>query len=115
MAYVDFEAPDGSKWQVWRILPTALERRRGERRVAVGAGSYTGPERRVNPDRRQKVSVGRTVVSPGYEQGWLCFENEEGEKRRLVPVPEDWEEATPDRLWMWCRVAKRVVECGPRP
>jgi hypothetical protein len=58
---------------------------------------------------------GRTVVSPGFEHGWLCFESDAGEKRRLAPVPGGWEDADSDKLWMWCRAATPVIECGPRP
>ena len=51
-------------------------------------------------------------VASEYSQGWLCFEGE-GEKRRLAPVPDGWEEAGPDRLATWLQAAKRVVKCGP--
>jgi hypothetical protein len=53
-------------------------------------------------------------VTAGYEKGWLCFESEEGEKRRLVPVPDAWETAKADKLWLWCRAAVSVMKCGPR-
>jgi hypothetical protein len=107
VAYKKFAGPDGSSWQVWRVLPTAAERRQGQRRKASAAGAalYKGPERRVNPDRRSKVTAGRTVVGHGLEHGWLCFESDAGEKRRLVPVPENWEQASPQKLWLWCRAA----------
>ena len=112
--YKTFKAPDGSKWSVWPVFPTAAERRRSERRVAA-SGGYPGPERRHTPERRVRAVGGaRTVVTAGYENGWLCFESEEGEKRRLVPVPDTWHTAEPDRLWLWCRAAVSVVKCDPR-
>ena len=82
MAYKTFEAPDGSKWEVWRVSPT--------------------------------VSGGKTFVSESFEHGWLCFESDKGEKRRLAPVPEGWEKADNDHLWLWCRAAASVAECEPR-
>jgi hypothetical protein len=30
------------------------------------------------------------LVRPGYENGWLSFETDGGEKRRLAPFPADW-------------------------
>lgn len=30
------------------------------------------------------------LVRPGYENGWLSFETDDGEKRRLVPFPAEW-------------------------
>jgi hypothetical protein len=114
--YKSFEAPDGGKWSVWRVIPMSAERRRQDRRVAAAsdAALYTGVERRRTPDRRLHSVGGRTRMVAGYENGWLCFESEQGEKRRLVPVPDSWENAGPDKLWMWCRAAERVVKCGPR-
>jgi len=114
--YKSFKAPDGSKWSVWAVFPTAAERRRSERRVAAGSGAagYAGPERRNTPERRVRAVGARTVVTAGYEKGWLCFESEEGEKRRLVPVPDAWETAKADKLWLWCRAAVSVMKCGPR-
>ena len=35
-----------------------------------------------------------------YSGGWLCFESE-GEKRRLTPVPDEWERAGADALGGW--------------
>lgn len=40
--------------------------------------------------------------------GWLCFENDE-EKRRLLEVPEGWEHAPEDRLYLMLRAAEIVV------
>lgn len=116
MAYKLFEGPDGTKWEVWLVVPTDAERRRGERRTAHKSASllYKGPERRVGPDRRTRHSSGRTVVAADFEHGWLCFESADGEKRRLAPVPEKWEEAENDKLWLWCTAAIEVAKCGPR-
>lgn len=113
MPYKSFKAPDGSKWSVWPVFPTAAERRRSERRVAASA-AYRGPERRNTPERRVRALGARTVLTAGYENGWLCFESEEGGKRRLVPIPDTWHTAGPDKLWLWCRAAVAVIKCDPR-
>ena len=36
--------------------------------------------------------------------GWLCFESAT-EKRRLPPIPRNWESASEERLNLLCRVA----------
>lgn len=46
-------------------------------------------------------------MTPGLQGGWLCFENGE-EKRRLSPIPEDWENAGSDALEAYCRQASPV-------
>jgi len=115
VAYKIFEGPNGVKWEVWLVVPTEAERRRGERRVAHGSAAlrYSGPERRAGPDRRTRVSSARTVLSPDFESGWLCFESAQGEKRRLVPVPGGWDSAANEELWSWCEAAMVVNKCGP--
>jgi hypothetical protein len=45
--------------------------------------------------------VGETskrLLRPEYEQGWLCFESDDGGKRRLAPIPSDWESCNEARL-----------------
>ena len=59
------------------------------------------------------MSGGHTAVSSGYENGWLCFESDTGEKRRLAPVPDTWDSARDDKLWLWCRAAVSVIKCDP--
>src|SRR4051812_31254213 len=97
MGYRKFRDSENRRWEVWLVLPNAAERRKKERRVALpsAAVQYTGPERRKSSRRlnpfHQTFSVPR-----GYEQGWLCFESEEGEKRRLAPSRKIGKEARPN-------------------
>ena len=44
---------------------------------------------------------------PGLLGGWLCFESAT-EKRRLLPIPRNWESASEERLNLLCRVATPV-------
>ena len=47
------------------------------------------------------------LVDPDFSRGWLCFEHGE-ERRRVAPIPEDWERLSEhDLSQMWQR-AKRV-------
>jgi hypothetical protein len=54
-----------------------------------------------------------TAVPAGFEGGWLCFECETGEKRRLAPVPENWAAALESELCKWCEAASAVPHCDP--
>ena len=47
----------------------------------------------------------RVLIPPELMAGWLCFETE-GDRRRLVPVPEGWQEAPIAQLRSWLREAK---------
>jgi hypothetical protein len=64
----------------------------------------SSPERRALPDRRVK-SMRRYLGAPQMAAGWLCFESE-GEKRRLAPVPENWDQADEPALARFCDFAK---------
>lgn len=48
-------------------------------------------------------------MTPGLQGGWLCFENS-GEKRRLSPIPADWESAAGDALEQYLRQAAAVQQ-----
>ena len=116
MSYRTFLDSTGRRWEVWLVTPAAAERRKIDRRAAAGAGAdtpYTGErDRRRTPERRRAPFRRSVAVSGEYSNGWLCFECE-GEKRRLAPVPEGWDQAGPDRMSMWLQSARRVVKCGP--
>ena len=48
-------------------------------------------------------------MTPGLQGGWLCFENS-GEKRRLSPIPADWENAASDALEQYLVQAAAVTQ-----
>jgi hypothetical protein len=112
MSYRTFLDSQGRRWEVWLVTPAAAERRRVDRRASAKAGFEGTSERRLTPDRRRSPFRRSVTVATEYNNGWLCFESE-GEKRRLVPVPEGWDEMGPDRLSSLLQAAKRVVRCGP--
>lgn len=47
------------------------------------------------------------VFDQSHKGGWLTFESA-SIRKRLVPIPKGWEEATPERLDLMCRVAEVV-------
>jgi hypothetical protein len=108
--YRKFLDPRGRVWEVWMVHPSSIERRKMERRSPVENAVFL-IEQRVLGDRRAHEGTRGTVASE-YSSGWLCFASN-GEKRRLVPVPVNWMSANDSQVAEWCRIAKRVVKCGP--
>ncbi|HEX5727397.1 MAG TPA: hypothetical protein VFX98_18130 [Longimicrobiaceae bacterium] len=106
MALRSFTDSAGEEWRVWSVLPhspVGVERRQDDRRRNSGDG-YAGPERRRH-ERRVRTP---TLLTPGLESGWLCFENHH-DKRRLTPIPRGWEERPEAELEELCRQATSVT------
>jgi len=53
-----------------------------------------------------------SVLAGEMRQGWLTFEWG-GERRRLFPIPRDWENAANNRLELYCRAAQGVSRTTP--
>jgi len=90
------------------VHPSASERRFAQRRVlddkrTDAAEKRTGVERRAGHGKNA-----RAPVAAEFAYGWLCFETV-GEKRRLAPVPGDWDRADDETIEQWCCVAKPAV------
>ena len=92
------------------VHPSSIERRKMERRSHV-ENAVNLIEQRVLGDRRSSRGT-RGEIASEYSAGWLCFASD-GEKRRLVPVPVNWMSANDGQVSEWCRIAKRVMKCGP--
>jgi hypothetical protein len=80
MATREFSAPDGTTWQAWTVIP-------GEQ------AEWPAAARRHLPE--------------ALAHGWLCFESTAG-KRRLSPIPDDWDRGTEGELWSFCLRADPV-------
>lgn len=113
MALREYTAQNGIRWNVWNVQPTRTftpPRSGRERRVGETPGSR--PERRSHHDRRH------LVLTTGLEHGWLCFESA-SEKRRLAPVPADWETCSEVQLQVYATraspVQQRLTERHPQP
>jgi hypothetical protein len=109
MAYRTFVDRDGAYWQAWDSQPSRPERRQTQidRRVAR-LYPWRGAERRTGPDRRIE-SQRRITMSQGYSTGWLTFESL-FEKRRLLPIPPHWDEMSQAELRLLCERAKAVTK-----
>jgi hypothetical protein len=88
MPYRTFADEAGRSWEIWDVRPERIERRGGERRQEQPT-PWTGLERRVAEDRRQKREVRMRLTYP-LSEGWLVFKSD-AEKRRLSPIPANWE------------------------
>jgi hypothetical protein len=109
MSYRTFVDRDGAYWQVWDSQPSKVERRvSADDRRHVKHFPWGGSERRSGTDRRT-VNQRRITLSEGYGRGWLTFESL-AEKRRLVPIPNGWEEASNAALRALCDQAKRIAK-----
>lgn len=99
MPYRTFADDHGRSWEVWDVRPERAERRDGERREE-GQTPWTGLDRRVADDRRQKSEV-RVRLSHLLADGWLVFKSDH-ERRRLSPIPANWESRRgPDLRALW--------------
>jgi hypothetical protein len=102
MGYRVFKDSQGTEWQTWDVVPQLAERRAGERRRAQAAAAVSADRRRTE---RRMITGRRPVLSAGLDGGWLCFEAR-AEKRRLTPIPHDWQRCDDDCLERYCRQAK---------
>jgi len=109
MGYRIFRDSAGTEWQTWDVVPRLAERRVGDRRVTVSAAPRV--ERRRISDRRVRMGR-RPMLSSGLDSGWLCFEASV-EKRRLTPIPVDWERCPTARLEEYCRAARPAARIHP--
>ena len=109
MGYRIFRDSGGTEWQTWDVVPKLAERRRGERRATASVAPRI--ERRRASERRLRVGR-RPMLSSGLDNGWLCFEAPV-EKRRLTPIPDDWERCPTARLEEYCRAARPAMRVHP--
>lgn len=110
MGYRIFFDSEGVEWQAWDVLPKAVERRMGQRRVSREHVAFA--ERR-RTERRQ-VEGRWTPLTSGLRDGWLCFDAS-GKRRRLTPIPPDWEECPPPTLERYCRSAMPARSASRSP
>lgn len=97
MALRRYKDASGRVWMVWKVSATFHPKRSGEDRRVTDRG-FAGPDRRSGDDRRG------TIAPPAWANGWLCFESHD-ERRRLLPVPERWEQCSDEELERLRRLA----------
>ena len=104
MALREYTDAAGVAWQVWHVVPTS-------RTVApvLAHDRRQHAEADYPEDRRRRGFT----LTPGMEGGWLCFESA-AQKRRLMPVPGDWESCADEVLARYLAsaspVSRRVID-----
>lgn len=79
----------GVTWRVWDVYPSGK------------SGPFPTP-----PDGTSSESLS-AYPSRHFRNGWLCFECP-SEKRRLAPIPKDWERCDCSRLETLCAKAGHI-------
>lgn len=101
MKYREFRDGSDELWSVWEVDPSSMERRLRD-----------DPERRPSVDRRCRAPTERIRVdNPQFSHGWLAFESGL-EKRRLCPIPPQWESLTDAELASLASRASPTVQHG---
>lgn len=91
----------GVDWEVWEVYPRLIERRLMRERRAARRGTL----------ERRHVPVGRPTQPRQILGGWLAFQSRL-ERRRFVPVPDEWEDATDRELQGF--LSRSLVTSRPR-
>lgn len=84
MALREFTDSQGRSWEAYAVIPRENERRHYDRRSEEVHLDEEAERREA--DRR--ITVGRTTARID-SHGWLCFQGA-SERRRLMPIPDDW-------------------------
>jgi hypothetical protein len=82
-----FADVSGLVWEVWEVYPRLVERRLLRERRVLRRGTE---ERRHEP-------AGRKTQPLQIKGGWLAFQSKL-ERRRVIPVPDEWEVLTDREL-----------------
>lgn len=101
MALREFTDPAGNAWEAFAVVPRDQERRQYDRRSTETHVDEV--EERREADRR--LTVGRAELVVGG--GWLCFQHGD-ERRRLTPIPADWEKCDEAQLVAYLDAARPV-------
>ena len=90
MAHRTFSDAECRTWEAWDVVPASVE-----------LGLATGADPAAEPPRPSRLRVGPDGCFTGIDAqlagGWLCFGGDQ-EMRRLMPVPEHWEQLSEKKL-----------------
>ena len=111
MGFRTFLDSSGREWAAFDVVPRAEERRRFERREMSHLADATDDRR--DHDRRVTVG-GRSSLASGVNSGWLCFERGV-DRRRLAPIPDNWQRCSDRELEDYCRSARPVHRAFASP
>jgi hypothetical protein len=98
--YREFEDSDGTRWRVWEVVPPANTDEvlsRLPTSVPENASAAIVERRNVQNERRAL-----------WTKGWLLFESV-SQRKRLIPIPSNWNLATEAELDVMCGSARDVA------
>lgn len=105
MALREFADSSGQIWQAWDTHP------KGVGHLSKGESAFT----RFVANTAKREGKEPTTVRDQYSEGWLTFKLG-SDRRRLTPIPEDWEVADDARLQRYLALASDSPEVPlPRP
>ena len=99
MALRDLTDDDGRPWQVWESRPGRAPSNSAQERYFEAQPAAAGE----NPSR----------FTPGRSEGWLTFRSG-SDRRRLSPIPDNWEEADEVALRRYLAAADVIPPTGGR-
>lgn len=99
MSLRDFTDSSGRSWRVWETFPSTLP--------SQGAGS-SAFSRFMGAQPDQEGNTSRTVRK-SYKDGWLTFTSG-SERRRLAPIPSNWEQDSEARLREYLERSDQIPE-----
>ncbi len=108
MPYRTFADDQGKSWKVLEVRPSSEERRAANRRASQEA-RLADTERRAEVDRRATLDSRLDYLHP-LAHGWLLFKCH-GQKRRLAPIPIDWDLYESGQLRELWKSADVIVTC----
>ena len=103
----DFHDDSGRLWTAWDVIPSWGERRRGERRARTQALPPTITDRR-RAERRRLRGI-RIGLPSALASGWLAFISGV-ERRRVIPIPHEWDVLPEEQLRALWRRADRLPD-----
>jgi hypothetical protein len=98
--YREFRDSNGTRWRVWEVVPSAVTDEvlsRLPTAVPQNASAEIIERRTVQNERRAL-----------WTKGWLLFESV-SQRRRLIPIPSNWNLATEAELDTMCQSARDVT------
>lgn len=104
MGFRTFVDSTGRECTAFDVVPRSEERRHIDRRLVARLSDMFDDRR--DEDRRVTVG-GRSALASGVHEGWLCFERGV-DRRRLMPIPRNWQQCTDRDLEMYCQSARPV-------
>ncbi|GAC1650003.1 MAG: hypothetical protein NVS4B3_08040 [Gemmatimonadaceae bacterium] len=111
MAIREFVDGDGRIWQLWDTVPStsSVTAATGPTARFLATGSRRSPEREAPTASHAAAPA---LFTAGREHGWLTFASD-AEKRRLSPIPDHWQTASPAVLNELLARAKPVAFVSP--